>query len=334
VKSHQHPIVLPNPTESCNRRLFSIPRLGTTPASGAIRQKRIHPRPIKACLTAFSLFAAFAIQTISAELPSLQNPPWLGYFAVHASKHYEFKVAAADGEITLIPVGEGAPILGNLLINIDLGIEETLPDGTTVLKPVRADTIESDDPASDQLGKSIIRAKTVDDASLEITIEQSRGIVFIGSRVLDPGKIKNPVLGFVTVVFPNVNPPAKAASDHGELDERDAKRAAKKDAEAAEDKLKGDSVDLKSTDGKRQKITFDKVLDAGSKEINGPGVAAAEIRISAYGKRKFFVTAAPNSAMELSNAKPASLSEGFSIQWSPDPEKNKDGKARLALEVK
>ena len=91
---------------------------------------------------------------------------------------------------------------------------------------------------------------------------------------------------------------------------------------------------MKWTDGKRQKLTFEKVLDAGSKEINGPGIAAAEIKIAAYGKRKFFVTAAPNSAMKLSNAKPASLSEGFSIQWSPDHDKDKDGKARLALEVK
>jgi len=334
VKSHQHPIVLQNPTESCNRRLSSVPRLGTTPGSGAICQKRIHPGPIKACLTAFSLFAAFAIQTISAELPSLQNQPWLGYFAVYANKRYEFKIAAADGKITLIPVGEGAPILGNLLIHIHLGIEETLPDGKTVLTPVRADTIESADPATDQLGKSIIRAKTVEDASLEIAIEQSRGIVFIGSRVLDPGKIKNPVRGFVTAVFPNVNPLVKAASDHGELDERAAKRAARKAAEAAEDKLKDDSVDLKWSDGTRQKLTFEKVLDAVSKEINGPGIAAVEIKIATYGKRKFFVNAAPNSAMKLSNAKPASLSEGFSIQWSPDSEKDKDGKARLALEVK
>ncbi|MEY4246342.1 MAG: hypothetical protein RLZZ245_3927 [Verrucomicrobiota bacterium] len=334
MKSHQHPIVLQNPTESFNRCLFSLPRLGTTPASEAICQKLTHPHPIKALLTTFSLFAAFAIQPLAAELPALQNQPWLGYFAVHASKRYEFKVAAADGEITLIPVGEGAPILGNLLINIDLGIEETLPDGTTVLKPVRADTIESADPATDQLSKSIIRAKTVGEASLEITIEQSRGIVFIGSRVLDPGTIKNPIRGVVTAIFPNVNPPAKEANNHGELDERDAKRAAKKEAKAAEDRLKDDSIDLKWTDGKRQKITFEKVVDASSAEINGPGIAAAEIKIAAYGNKKFFFTAAPNSAVKLSNTKPASLSEGFSIQWAPDLTKDKDGKARLALEVK
>ena len=316
-------LMLQTPFGFTNRRLQA-----STPNAKHACRSRIH-----ASLLMFCLLATASTQALAAELPALKNQPWLGYFAVHASKRYEFKVAA-DGKITLIPVGEGAPILGNLLINIDLGIEETLPDGTTVLKPVRADTIESADPATDQLSKSIIRAKTVGEASLEITIEQSRGIVFIGSRVLDPGTIKNPIRGVVTAIFPNVNPPAKEANNHGELDERDAKRAAKKEAKAAEDRLKDDSIDLKWTDGKRQKITFEKVVDASSAEVNGPGIAAAEIKIAAYGNKKFFFNAAPNSTVKLSNTKPASLSEGFSIQWSPDPTKDKDGKARLALEVK
>ena len=174
--------------------------------------------------------------------------------------------AAADGKVTLIPVGEGAPVLGNLLVYINFGIEETLPDGKIVSNPVRADTLETADPALDKLGKCILRGKTAGNASLEITIEQSRGIVFVGSRVLDPSTLTNPVRCFVTVVFPNVNPPAMAANNPEEVNERDAKRAAKKEAKAAEDKLKGDSVDLKWTDGKRQKLTFEKVVDAAGKD--------------------------------------------------------------------
>lgn len=303
-------------------------------ASEVSQMQKIHRNRIKACLTVSALYSAIAIQSISAELPTLQDPPWLGYYAVYSSKSYEFKIAAADGRVTLVSLGEGAPVLGNLLIRIDLGIEETLPDGKTNFRPVRADTLESTDSATDKLTKSVIRGKTAGDASLEITIEQSRGIIFIGSHVLDPGTIKNPIRCSVTTVFPNVNPPAKVESNQGEVNERDAKRAAKKEAKAAEKKLKEDCVDLKWTDGKRQKLTFEKALDAGSKEINGPGISAAEIKIAAYGSRKFFFNASANSVMKLTNIKPASLSEGFSIQWSPDPDTNKDGKARLAIEVK
>ena len=38
-------------------------------------------------------------------------------------------------------------------------------------------------------------------------------------------------------------------------------------------------------DGKRQKLTCKKVVDAGSAEVNGSGNAAAEIKVAAYGKR-------------------------------------------------
>lgn len=280
------------------------------------------------------LLAAFATQPVSAALPTLQNQPWLGYYAVYADRNYEFKIAAADGAMTLISLGEGAPILGNLLIQVKFGIVETHPDGKTVFNPVRTDTLESEDPATDKPGKCVIRGKTAGDAVLEITVEQSRGIVFIGSRVLNPGTLTHPLCSSVTVDFPNVNRPESKENNDGDLSEREAKRAAKKKAKEAEDKRKEDNLSLKRTDGQRQKITFEKAVDAGSEEINGSGIASAEVRIAAYGKGKFLFTASPESALRLSNTKPASLSEGFSIKWSPDPDKNKDGKARLAIEVK
>lgn len=134
--------------------------------------------------------------------------------------------------------------------------------------------------------------------------------------------------------FPNVNPPAEPPANNDALDERDAKRAAKKQAEDAEDKLKDDEVTVKWTNGKRQSITFEKPVDAGTPEFNGPGITAAEVKIAAYGKKKFLFNASANSVMKISNPKLASLSEGFSLQWSPDPAKDQDGKARLVFEVK
>ena len=286
-------------------------------------------------LTGAWLFATISIGPASAELPMLQEAPWLGVYAVHASKNYHFKIAAADGKVVIAPIsGKGDPFSGSLDVVVSFGVVETLPDGKTTLIPVRSDTLESSDPATDKLSRCTLRAKTAGDASVEITIEQSRGIVFVGSRVLEPGTLKNPLRGTVTAVFPVTTPAAGAATQEEGLDERAAKRAAKKEAKIAEEKLKGNVVDLKWTDGKRKKLTFSEVVDSGSPEINGPGIAATEVLIEAYGGRKVFLTASPNSVMKLSNTKPASLSEGFSIQWSPDPAKDKDSKARLAFEVK
>ena len=309
---------------------FTSRRLQASPPNG----RQTCRLPIHASLLMSCLLATVSTQPVEAELPSLQDQPWLGYYAVYADKNYEFKITAADGVVTLIPVGEGAPVLGNLLVYIKFGIEETLPDGKIVSSPVQGNALETSDPASDKLSKSILRGKTAGNASVEITIEQSRGIVFVGSRLLEPGAHTHPIRTTATVVFPNINPPAKPPANDEALDERDAKRAAKKQAKDAEDKLKDDVVTVKWTDGKRHSITFEKPVDAGSAEFNGPGTTTAEVTIATYGRKKFLFNASPNSMMKISNPKPASLSEGFSLQWSPDPEKNKDGKARLAIEVK
>lgn len=280
------------------------------------------------------LLAAVCLQPVAAALPALKNPPWWGCYAVYADKNYEFKITAAEGTATLVSLGEGAPLHGSLLIQIQLGITATQPDGKTVFHPIRADTLESTDPATDKLVKSVIRGKTAGDAVLEITLEQSRGIMFIGGRVLEPGTLAGPLAASVTVAFPNVNPPVALESHQGELSEREARKAAKMKAKETGDKQREDSLSLKRIDGQRQKITFDKSVDAGTKEINGSGIASTEVKIAAYGKNKFHFTASAESALKISNTKTASLSEGFSIQCFPDPDKNKDGKARLAIEVK
>ena len=117
---------------------FTSRRLqASTPNGRQTCRLRIHARLLMSCL-----LATASTQPVAAELPSLQDQPWLGYYAVYADKNYEFKITAADGIVTLIPVGEGAPVLGNLLVYIKFGIEETLPDGKIVSSPVRADTLE------------------------------------------------------------------------------------------------------------------------------------------------------------------------------------------------
>ena len=56
-------------------------------------------------------------------------------------------------------------------------------------------------------------------------------------------------------------------------------------------------------------------VEAASKELNGPGIAAAEIEIAAYKGKKFLFIASENSAMTLWNSKVEPLHEGFTINW-------------------
>lgn len=291
-------------------------------------------RHFKSCAFASCLFAANALQPAIAELPMLKQP-WLGYYAVFSNKNYQLRIGAADPKVIVAPIPQGGtPVWDSQFIHLDIGIEETLPDGKTIVRPLEGASLESADPATDKLTKVVIRGKSEGNASLEITVEQSRGIIFLGGRVLDPGIFKNPLRCSVTTTFPSVMPNHGDEPKSENLDDRSAKRAAKEQEKANEKKLKGDSISLKWTDGKKLNLTFEKKMDAGTKELNGPGIAAAEIKISDYGKKMVVLNASPNSVMEISNPSAAPLAAGFSIRWVPDTAKDVDGKARLAFEVK
>jgi hypothetical protein len=103
---------------------------------------------------------------------------------------------------------------------------------------------------------------------------------------------------------------------------------------AFQKKLEDDSLTLKWIDGKRVKQDYGNIVDVNSKELNGPGIASAEIDVSSYHGKRVIFTAAPNSAMKLQNPKAAPLYEGFTIIWTADAAKDPEAKARLAIEVR
>lgn len=257
-----------------------------------------------------------------AQLPSLNQQPWLGYYAAFANKRFQIGLSS-QGKITLTPMNEkGDPVSFQIAIDIDVGIEETMPDGKVVMRQIKAETLAAKEPATDELEKVLVTGKTTGDAAFELNIEQTRGIIFMGGRMTDPGTLtKNPVRFALRLRIPSLY------KNHKAEDKRAEKAFAKK--------IEDDQIDIKWTDGKRVKQSFDKALLVdGNKEINGPGITSLELEADAYKGRRFVVTASPNSAMNLWNAKEQPLHEGFSINWKADPEKDKDGKARIAIEVK
>ena len=276
------------------------------------------------------------MQPVSAELPSLDEQPWLGYYAVVANKRLQFTFAA-NGKIALTPIGDkGDPVAHTLAIPIEILIEE-MTDGKPVAKQIKPETLESPQPATDKLEKVVITGKVTGEAAFEVTLEQARGGISIGGRITDPGTLtKNPLRFGIRAKIPNAYPKAnveeikdsdkeltkeekraerKAKRDAEKDGKGDAKKDAKKDADELE-KIKADRIDLKWTDGTRKKQTFEKEVEAASKDLNGPGIAGAEIEISAYQGKKFLFIASPNSAMTLANDKPAPLFQGFSITWA------------------
>jgi hypothetical protein len=267
------------------------------------------------------LCACAGTQSAMAELPSLTVKEWLGRFAVSANSKYEFTVETT-GAIKLAPVGsrkQKAPL--HIYINIYPNVVEMMPDGTQVTRQITS--LESSDPATEELKKTTIRGKVTGDTNFEITIEDRQGTIYMGGKITQPGPaVKNPQRFTITTNFPNLY---KSQSDNLDTDQQ---------RDAFQKMLEKDKITLKRIDGKKVKQTFESNVDGTSEDITGPGITSAEVDCEGFLGRKIILTAATNSSLKLSNPNNEPLWNGYTLTWSADPEKDKGNKAQFAIEVR
>lgn len=214
-------------------------------------------------------------------------------------------------------------------ITLQFLAQETLPDGSVRDLLMKPDTLESADPATDKLKKTVFRSKLTDQATgqptLEVTLEIASGTILANARITDKGAFdKNPL-----------RPVIRAAFRPFYVDENSQKEKwDEKQIKEFEKRIGKDSVTLKRLDGKRVKLGCADKTDPNSKEVNGTGSSSAEVEIGAYQNRKIEFLAAPNSSLTLGYTAPLPLHNGFYLQWSADPAKDPDGKAKLAIRIK
>jgi hypothetical protein len=267
------------------------------------------------------LLAATVLQPVSSQLPSLGEHPWSGYFVGHTSRNYRFGLLAS-GEIYLTVIdAKKEPLHPKLVIPVVVAVEETLPNDKTAIRRIQPDSMQSALAATDHLEKVVVSGKFAGDATFELILEQSRGMILIGGRLLDTGRSKNPLRLVVRAAFPSPYPFSKEIPNE-------------KAAEIFRKKLKGDGIALTWTDKQTRTFAIDQDIDAASSEVNGPGIAEAEIKICSYDGRKIVFLASPNSGMTLENKPGHPLSKGFSLVWHPDTVKDPEGRARLAIDVR
>ena len=269
------------------------------------------------------LFAAGAVlPRAEAQLSTLNEKPWLGYFAAYADKRFQITMDS-KGAISLTPMTDkGAPVSSKIAIDIEAGVEEVSPDGKIVLRRIKPESLTSAEAPNEDFEKFSVRGKVTGDAAFELNLEQDRGTIAIGGRVTDPGTLtKLPIRFVVRVRFPDIYPYEKVA------DKQHDKTFLKK--------IEDDRLELKWTDGKRAKQGFDQMVEAASKELNGPGISAAQVEVAAYKERRLLLMASTGSSIGLWNAKTAPLHEGFTLSWlPPDATKDPKGEARLSIEVR
>ena len=262
------------------------------------------------------------LATASAELPMMNDKDWLGFFIGVENNDFRFGVGA-DGKTTLrINRKKGDPINNKLTIEFIFQIEETKPDGKTTIYKVLPESLETTQEPTTKPKNAVFRGKVKGDATIEVTLDETRGGISIGGRLLDPGTLAKDSLRFTIS--------AKIPNAYADVD----KPADRKETKAFEDRIKGDQVTLAYSDKKRSKLSTTESVDANSKEINGAGITAAEIEFSTYQGKQFGLLASPGSVLTLSAKQPGPLQDGFLITWVADAAKDPQGAARLNIEIK
>jgi|GEM_PF-601365 len=276
-----------------------------------------------------ALVSAFGVFSAKAELPTLDDRKWVGNFLALENKHYHFSVSTRGrGKVEV--VGKQGKTIGEMsAVTVDFVIQETLPDGKTVTKTVQAESLESPQPAALKLANVVIRGKVTGDAAFEAYLNEERGTLSLGGKLLNPGTLKNPLRFGIRVNFP-----ARYTNSNDKPGENDSKADAKKAAKALEEKSEKDRLQLKMMDGKSRKQSLTDAVDASTAEVNGPGIAALSLETSSYQEKKIMLLASENSSMTLSNTSAKPLNTGFSVIWTADSAKDPEAKARLSIDVK
>lgn len=276
----------------------------------------------KAGILAAALFSVSGALPVAAELPIMEDKDWLGFFIGVKTGDFKFGVAG-DGKTTIkVTDKKGDTLSSKLTINLEFQVEQTKPDGKVATLKVLPETLESPDTPTTKPRKTVIRGKVKGDAQFEVTIDEARGGILLGGRLLDPGTLPKDSLRFkIDVKIPNSYEDIKRGTERKEI-------------KAFEEKIKDDRVQLTYADKKRLKLSTTESVDAGSKEINGAGITAAEVEFSPYLGKKFEFAASPNSLLKLSSKQPGPLQDGFVMTWEADVAKDPQGAARLSIAVK
>lgn len=288
----------------------------------------MNPRTVTSLFVAAMMLGGVLPQAVCAALPSLEQP-WLGRFAVGVERRYQFLVSS-DGTMEIeLTDKEGNSIGAQHKLSVRLVAEEVAAGAVAACLSIDPESLVSTDPATDKLRETTIRGKMAGNdpaaaVSFEATIELSGGAILIGGRITDAGPYKNPVRLSVHTLLPP--PYAAELQTRAEWD--------KKQERDFEKRTKRDLLELKHIDGSRSKQSLFGKIDANSKEINGTGISAATFALSIYQGMSLEFIAGTNSTINLWNAAPGPLSDGFGLLWRMDAAKDPGHNARLAIRVK
>ncbi len=259
------------------------------------------------------VIAMSGVTSTWAELPSLEEKPWYGYYAGYAGKRANIGLDT-DGGAVIIPLKKDRePMTSNFFIPLIYQVVEVAPNGKEVVKKIDVDSLTSTTAATAKPDKIVFTGKVEGDATFEGYFEVVRGVVMVGGRILEKGTLTNPLKLNVFIKFPQAY-----------------QNAQDKNTKEFKKKIEDDKLEVKLMDGKKFKLSPEDDFDPAAPQLVA-GVSQAQVEVSEFGGNVFTFTAAPNSKITVGGSKGAFYT-GLTIRWAGV--NDTDGRARMAIDVK
>jgi len=258
-----------------------------------------------------------SLGTATAQLPSLSKGDFIGRFAGISGNRFDWGMDPnAKGELR--PYDDKKKQMGiKFTIPTVITVEETLPDGKIIQRQIDIKSLTTDDKPTEKFEKLTFRGKVTSGAEFEIVIEQTRGSIHYGGRLISPSKdTKNKqrlmISSYISPIY----------------------EAADRTDKAFLRSVSGDVVKILRADGSRYRAKTNDLIENFKQDGLGLGIRQVEVHFDGYRGRDFEFIAHGASTIEIYQRVTAPLNTGFTVQWSPDPDKDADMSSRFEIKVK
>lgn len=265
-----------------------------------------------------------------AQLPALNEPPWLGFFIGHKGTRGMFGITA-NGELYYHYDSGRETVNSGYYHRILPSVQETLSNGEISRHSLVPETLQTTDQPNKNPGTVTFQGKVKNGAKIEVVVEITRRDISIGGRIVEPAPGGNPQ----RFILYTEAPPfylgygeerirrEGSAEQKAELERRNAPQIAR----AAKENLT-----FRRLDGSRHRQPILDEVDLSSAEFNREGFSEIELDLHVLQARKMTISTTANSRMMFSNEGTLPIfKQRYRITWMEDPATTQPGRGRMVF---
>ncbi|MGE9266612.1 MAG: hypothetical protein ACQKBY_00840 [Verrucomicrobiales bacterium] len=257
-----------------------------------------------------TLLAALALTgSAQAELGTLKETLWLGYFTGWEEKAYDFGIGS-DAEILMVMKNNKRERINFRDFKVNYLVQEEIKGKWVTRKIDEASLSSESEPEIDPSDPVKVTFSVTGDTKVAFTHVMSRGMMTVKAELLEK-TTENPIRLGLAINFP----PFNKGGDLAELDERELKKKFRSDRFEA----------VRKSDGEKLKLKFHEPVDFSSEEVLAEGATEIEVQSDGVGAGDFLAELGHEDMGTILVSGGAKLYEGkYKLTWLPDMDKLKE----------